>query len=126
LDASVGIFMESTDPKSRFDFKVTLNDAAGQPLAGRDVVLSVQGDGSLQPGHDAKTMTRETDAQGEVVFSWFRRSIFGRDVKATVSAEPRDLPDAELTLETTEIEALNTSYRTRTYPLRVGGQNIYR
>ena len=123
MKASVGIFVESGDPRSRFNYRLTLRDASGQPLAG-DVVLSVEGDGSLQPGHDAKTITRETDAQGEVLFAWFRRSIFGRDVKATVSAEPRNLPDAEVTLDPAEVETLNTSYRTRTYPLRVGGRAI--
>jgi hypothetical protein len=71
-------------------------------------------------------MTRETNADGEIEFSWFRRSIFGRDVKATVSAEPKDLPDAQITLEPTELEQTNTSYRTKTYPLRIGGRNIYR
>jgi hypothetical protein len=117
VKTSVGILVDSQDPKSRFNYKLTLRDASGAVLAGKDVVLSVEGDGSLQPGHDAKTMTRETNAQGEIVFAWFRRSIFGRDVKATVSAEPRNLPDAEVTLEPTEVEMLNTSYRTRTYPL---------
>lgn len=123
MKASVGIFVESGDPRSRFNYRLTLRDASGQPLAG-DVVLSVEGDGSLQPGHDAKTITRETDAQGEVLFAWFRRSIFGRDVKATVSAEPRNLPDAQVTLDPAEVETLNTSYRTRTYPLKVGGRAI--
>ena len=123
MKASVGIFVESGDPRARFNYRLTLRDASGQPLAG-DVVLNVEGDGSLQPGHDAKTITRETDAQGEVLFAWFRRSIFGRDVKATVSAEPRNLPDAQVTLDPAEVETLNTSYRTRTYPLRVGGRAI--
>ena len=126
MEASVAIFVESTDPRSRFDYKVTLKDAGGQPLANRDVVLSVDGDGSLQTGFNSKQIVRETNAEGEMLFSWFRRSIFGRDVKATVSAEPKDLPDAEITLESTEVEFVNTSYRTKTYPLRVGGRNIYR
>jgi hypothetical protein len=123
---SVGIIVEKTDPRARFDYKVTLRDGTGQALAAKDVLLAVEGDGSLQPGHDAKSITRETNAEGEILFSWFRRSIFGRDVKATVSAEPRDLPDAQIDLESAEVEQVNTSYRTRTYPLRVGGKNIYR
>jgi hypothetical protein len=125
LKASVAILIDKTDPRSRFEYRLTLRDAAGNALVGKDVVLSVEGDGSLQPGHDAKTITRETSAQGEILFAWFRRSIFGRDVKATVSAEPRDLADAEVSLEPTEIEAVQTSYRTKTYPLRVGGKNYY-
>jgi hypothetical protein len=126
VSASAGILIDSADPKSRLDFKVTLRDASGQPLAGKDIVLRIEGDGSLQPGHDAKQIVRETNARGEVTFSWFRRSIFGRDVKAEVSAEPRDLPDAEVILESTEIQTATTSYRTKTWPLKVGGRNIWR
>jgi hypothetical protein len=111
---------------TRFDYKVTLKDAGGQPLAGKDVVLAVDGDGSLQQGFNAKQIVRETNANGEIAFSWFRRSIFGRDVKATVSAEPKDLPDALITLEPTELQKVETSYRTKTWPLRIGGRNIYR
>jgi hypothetical protein len=117
VNASAAIFVEKGDPRSRFNYKLTLHDANGQPLAGKDVVLSIEGPGSLQPGHDAKSITRETDAQGEVLFAWFRRSIFGRDINATVSVEPRDLPDAQITLEPAEVDNVQTSYRTRTYPL---------
>jgi hypothetical protein len=119
LSASVAIIVESTDPKSRFDYKITLSGADGKPITGADVVVSVEGDGSLQPGHDAKQLTRETNAAGEALVSWFRRSIFGRDVKATVTAAARDLPEAVVTLEPTAIETSTTSYRTRTYPLKV-------
>ena len=119
MSASVAIFVESTDPKSRFDYKITLRSADGQPLAAADVVISVEGDGSLQPGHDAKQLVRETNASGEILVSWFRRSIFGRDVKATVTAAPRNLPDAEIALEPTAIETSTTSYRTKTSPLKL-------
>ena len=126
MKASADIFVENGDPRTRFPFKLTLSDATGQPLPAKDVLLSVEGDGSLQQGHDAKTLTRETNAHGEVEFSWFRRSIFGRDAKAIVSVEPRDLPDAQITLEPIELEQVNTSYRTKIYPLKVSGRNIYR
>lgn len=118
MSASVGILVESTDPRSRFNYKLTLKAADGKPLARHDVVLRVEGDGSLQTTHDAKQIVRETDAAGEITFAWFRRSIFGRDVKATVSAEASDLAGAEVTLEPAEAEKMvNTSYRTRTWPL---------
>jgi len=126
VKASAEIFVENADPKTRFPFKLTLCDAGGQPLPAKDVLISVEGDGSLQQGHNAKTLTRETNASGEVEFSWFRRSIFGRDAKAVVSVEPRDLPDAQIKLEATELDQVNTSYRTKIYPLKVGGRNIYR
>ena len=118
MSASVAIFVESSDPRARFNYKLTLKGADGKPLAKHDVVLRVEGDGSLQTTHDAKQIVRETDAAGEIAFAWFRRSIFGRDVKATVSAEARNLPNAEVTLEPAEAEkVLNTSYRTKTWPL---------
>lgn len=125
MSDSVSIFVDEHDPKSRFDYTVTLRDASGQPLAGKDVVISCEGDGSLQPGHNAKELVRETNAEGQVTFQWFRRGIFGRDVRATVSAKGRDLPNAQVTLESTEPEYSSTSYRTKKWPLKVGGKSVW-
>lgn len=125
MSASAEIFIESQDPKSRFDYLLTLRDAAGEALAGKDVVITCEGDGSLQPNHNAKQLVRETNAEGQVKFQWFRRSIFGRDVKALVIVEGRDLPDSVVTLESTEPEYSSTSYRTKVYPFRVGGKAVW-
>ncbi len=124
MSASATIFVESNDPKSRFSYKLTLRDAAGQALAGKDVVITCEGDGSLQPSHNAKQLIRETNAEGEATFAWFLRGIFGRDVNATILLEGRDLPDSVVTLESVESDNSTTSYRTKVYPLRVPPQRV--
>jgi hypothetical protein len=123
LSASAEIFIEAQEPKARFDYKVTLRDTSGQPLAAKDVVINCEGDGSLQPAHNAKQLVRETNADGEVKFQWFRRGIFGRDVHAVVSVEGRD-PGTEVTLETTEPDYSTTSYRTKIYPLKLPPKRV--
>jgi hypothetical protein len=124
LSASAEIFIEAQEPKARFDYLLTLRDAAGQILAGKDVVITCEGDGSLQSAHNAKQLIRETNAEGQVKFQWFRRGIFGRDVKAVVNVEGRDMPDSVVTLESVEPEYSSTSYRTRIYPLKVPRRGV--
>ncbi len=115
MSAIAEIFIEAQEPKARFDYLLTLRDADGQILAGKNVVITCEGDGSLQPGHDAKELTRETNAEGQARFQWFRRGIFGRDVKAILNLEAPDLPDSVVTLESTETEFSTTSFRTKVY-----------
>lgn len=119
MSASAEIFIQAQEPKARFDYLVTLRDAEGQVLGGKDIVITCEGDGSLQYAHNAKQLVRETNAEGQVKFQWFRRGIFGRDVKAVVTVEGRDLPDSVVTLEPTDAEYSTTSYRTKVYPLKV-------
>ena len=123
MSPSADIFVEAQEPKARFDYKATLRDANGQILAGKDIVITCEGDGSLQTAHNAKQLTRETNADGEVKFQWFRRGIFGRDVKAVINVEGKD-PGTAVTLETTEPEYSTTSYRTRIYPLKVPRKSV--
>ena len=115
MSASAEIFIQAQEPKARFDYLLTLRDADGQILAGKDVLISIEGDGSLQPSHNAKDLVRETNAEGQVKFQWFRRGIFGRDVNAILNVEGRDLPDSVVTLESTEPEYSTTSFRTKLY-----------
>ena len=123
MSPSAEIFVEAQEPKARFDYKATLRDANGQILAGKDIVITCEGDGSLQTAHNAKQLTRETNADGEVKFQWFRRGIFGRDVKAVINVEGKD-PGTAVTLETTEPEYSTTSYRTKIYPLKVPRKSV--
>jgi hypothetical protein len=125
LSASAEIFIESAEPKARFDYVLTLRDANGEILAGKDVVLSCEGDGSLQPRHDAKEIVRETNDEGQIKFQWFRRGIFGRDIKAMIYVEGRDLPDSVVTLESTEPEYSSTSYRTKVHPWHFQGRTVW-
>lgn len=110
FSVSVPIFVQATDATSRLYYKATLT-RGGQPVANEEVTVSLEGDGSLQPGHDAKSIIRETDASGVVPVTWYRRSIFGRDVKATLTvATPH--ADCSLTLEPTEApETLHTGWK---------------
>ena len=124
MSASAEIFIEAQEPKARFDYLLTLRDAEGQILAGKDVRITCEGDGSLQSAHNAKELTRETNDEGQVKFQWFRRGIFGRDVKAMITVEGRDLPDSVVTLESIEPEYSTTSYRTRIYPLKVPPRRV--
>jgi hypothetical protein len=95
---SASIYEPADSAVTRYGFKLTLRGADGQPVPGQDLTVTLVGDGSLAPGFSAKEVKRETDAQGSAVVTWYRRSIFGRDVKATLSIEvPR--PDWTLTLE---------------------------
>jgi len=94
---SVPIFVEAGDATSRLHYKATLT-RSGQPVAAEELTISLEGDGSLQPGHDAKRIVRETDASGVVPVTWYRRTIFGRNIKATLSVSAPHA-DCSLTLE---------------------------
>jgi hypothetical protein len=124
LSASAEIFVESQEPKARFDYLLTLRDANGNILAGKDVLITCEGDGSLQPSHNAKDLIRETNAEGQIKFQWFRRGIFGRDVKAVIVVEGRD-EGSVVTLESVEPEYSSTSYRTKVYPFKTGGKSYW-
>ncbi len=115
MSAIAEIFIEAQEPKARFDYLLTLRDADGQILAGKNVVITCEGDGSLQPSHNAKELNRETNAEGQARFQWFRRGIFGRDVKAILNLEAPDMADSVVTLESTETEFSTTSFRTKVY-----------
>ena len=124
MSASAEIFIESSEPKARFDYQLTLRDAGGNALSGKDVLIHCEGDGSLQPAHNAKDLVRETNADGQIKFQWFRRGIFDRNVKAVITVEGRD-PESVVTLEVTEPDYATTSYRTKVYPFKTGGKSYW-
>ena len=87
-----------------------LKTAAGEAIAGEDVTFTLEGDGSLSPSFSAKETRRETNEAGIAKATWYRRGIFGRDVKATLAAfAPR--PDMVLTLRSLAPEEVNTGPR---------------
>jgi len=98
-------------------FEVTLMTAAGEPATGVDVSFAVQGDGSLTPTHDAKEMRRETNAAGVARVTWYRRGIFGRDVKSTLSASAPDGLELTLRLLTADevVAGPHTSWTPQTH-----------
>jgi hypothetical protein len=70
---------------------------AGQPVAGEEIVVRLEGDGSLAPSFSSKEIRRETDAEGRALITWYRRGIYGRRVRATITAEaPGDGPNLAL------------------------------
>ncbi len=95
---SVSIFEEASSNTTRRHYRILLTDESGAPVAGEDVVLTLVGDGSFVPNFKSEEIKRESDAEGKSQFTWYRRSIFGRDVKATVSAQA-DKPGRAVSLE---------------------------
>ncbi|MPZ48242.1 MAG: hypothetical protein GEU75_02835 [Dehalococcoidia bacterium] len=114
--ANASIFEPKLSNNGQLHFELTLRDSAGQPIAGRDVRVSLDGDGSLAPRRSVKDVVRETNAEGSARVTWYRSSIFGRDVHATLSVET-DL-DAALTLTRLEREQVQTGPRTVWAPER--------
>ena len=98
-------------------FELKLTSAAGAPVAGADLRVSLEGDGSLAPSRDVKEIVRETNADGAARVTWYRRSIFGRDVKATLSVAS-DNPDAEVSLVQLNRDQVQTGPRTVWSPER--------
>ena len=84
---SVSIAVEASDPTVRLTYRASIKQSDGSPLAGREVTFTLDGDGSLQPRHHAKSLIREIDSEGAAEVTWFRRSIFGRPLRATLSVE---------------------------------------
>ena len=88
-----------------------LTTASGEPIAGQDVTFALEGDGSLTATHSVKEMRRETDANGVAKATWYRRGIFGRDVKASLSAKsPSD--DQQIALRALSPDEVVTGPRT--------------
>ncbi len=74
----------------RLAFKLRLTDAKDAPLAGREVNVELQGDGSFAINFSSKEIKRLTDEAGEAVVVWFSRGIFGRKVRGKISGSPED------------------------------------
>jgi hypothetical protein len=83
---------------SRLNFDVTVRAPSGAPLAGQWVQVDLQGPGSLAINFDAKESRRETDADGMVRVTWFRRGVYIRDIHATLTVRT-EREDASVSLE---------------------------
>ncbi|HEX5369069.1 MAG TPA: hypothetical protein VFY10_06595 [Dehalococcoidia bacterium] len=95
---STSISVEASSPTVRLTYRATIRQSDGSPLSGREVTFNLDGDGSLQPRHHAKSLIRETDADGTAEVTWFRRTIFGRHLNAMLSVEVPDGCRADLQL----------------------------
>lgn len=75
-----------TSSVDRHVYRVLLRDQAGQPVGGEEITISMVGSGGFAPNFHSDEIKRTTNEQGEAEFTWFRRGIFTRGVKATVTA----------------------------------------
>jgi hypothetical protein len=99
---STPIFTDKSSNLSRMHFRITARKADGSPLTGVELRLSLEGDGSFQPNFDSKSVIRVPDADGTAEVTWYRRSIFGRDIKGTLTVTS---PDAGSSVAIEQIEA---------------------
>jgi hypothetical protein len=110
-DATAPIAEAKSSNVGQLTFEVKLTTADGSSIAGQDVRVSLEGDGSLAPRFDAKEVVRETNAEGVARATWYRRGIFGRDVKAQISATS-PIPDSVVTLRSLSREEAPAAPRT--------------
>lgn len=85
--ASVQIDEPVSSSVSKHVYKIILKDEAGQPVSGEEVSISMTGSGGFEMSFASDAIKRTTDDAGEATFTWYRRGIFTRGVKATVTAE---------------------------------------
>jgi hypothetical protein len=97
-NASVSIAEPKTSQASHLNYRFVLRDAKGETIAGEEVSVTLEGDGSLAPGFSSKEIRRETGADGSAIVTWYRSGIWGRGVKASLTVlAPR--PDCSVSLE---------------------------
>ena len=87
-DGSIDIAEAANTDVTRLAFKLRLTDANDVPLAGREVNVEIDGDGSFAINFSSKEIKRVTDDAGEAVVAWFRRGIYGRKIRGTISGSP--------------------------------------
>ena len=83
-------------------FRIAARKADGTPLAGVELRVTLEGDGSFQHNFDSKSVVRVPDADGNAEVTWYRRSIFGRDIKGTITVSS---PVATRTITLQQVEA---------------------
>jgi hypothetical protein len=120
-NASFPIFETPTSNVAQLHFEVTLKSASGEPLAGEDIHFTLEGDGSLSPSLSSKETARETNAEGIVRMTWYRRGIFGRDVRATFTASSKR-DDCVLAMRRITAEEMKLGPRTGFMPERPIGR----
>jgi len=117
MASSVSISEAKLSNVGQLHFELRLTSSAGAPLAGSDLRVILDGDGSLAPTRDVKEVVRETNADGAARVTWYRRSIFGRDVHATLSVAS-ELTDALVSLQQLSPDQVQTGPRTVWSPER--------
>ena len=119
-EATVSI--DITEPRSsnvaRRSFAIHIKNADGSPAPGGGIEVALDGPGSLAYAFSAKDQRREADANGTVKIDWYRKGIFDRDIKATITVAAT-APDAAVSYEEIVPETANTSYNLPPKKLRI-------
>jgi len=102
--ASTKIFTGKSSNVARMYFRIAVRKSDGSPLTGVELRLTLEGDGSFQPNFDSKSVVRVPDAEGNAEVTWYRRNIFSRDIKATLTVTSPD-QSSTVVLEETEAPA---------------------
>lgn len=83
--AEVSIEESATSSNARLYWQIALKSASGEPMGGVEVKVTLVGDGSLAPQFDSKEVFRITEEDGTANVTWYRRNIWGRGVRATLT-----------------------------------------
>jgi hypothetical protein len=79
------IHVEKSAAISRLVYHAIVRNAAGEAVEGEELVVTLDGSGSLSPKFSSKEIRRETDEAGSAALAWYRSGIWDRDVKATLT-----------------------------------------
>ena len=85
--ASIPILAENSSSIVRLTFRFTVRGSDGAAVTGDECTITLEGDGSLAPRHDAKRILRSTNIEGAAEVVWYRRGVWGRDAHATLTVE---------------------------------------
>ena len=115
---SIEIVEAKSSNVARRGFAIQVRNADGSPAAGALIEVTLDGPGSLAYAFSAKDQRREADANGVVKIDWYRKGIFDRDIKATISIAT-SVEGAGLSYEEIVPETANTSYNLPPKKLRI-------
>ena len=101
-NASIPVFTDKSSNLSRMYFRIAARKPDGSPVTGVELRVTLEGDGSFQPNFDSKSVVRVPDAEGNADVTWYRRSIFGRDIKGMITVTS---PDATSTVTVEQVES---------------------
>ena len=117
-NVSIEIVEAKSSNVARRAFAIRVLKADGSPAAGQTVEITLEGPGSLAYAFSAKDQRKETDANGTFKIDWFRKGIFDRDIKATITASSSD-EGADVSYVEVEPETADTSYNFPPRKLRI-------
>jgi hypothetical protein len=116
------VTIEISEAKSsnvaRRGFAIKVSNADGSPAPGALIEVALDGPGSLAYAFSAKDQRREADANGIIKIDWYRKGIFDRDIKGTISVTT-PVAGAGLSYEEIVPETANTSYNLPPKKLRI-------